>query len=261
MKINNDYKPNETRKSNKPVKSPWRWVKRIIIAVVAVAVLGVGLGLIFNQQLMGAWVHHQTKPQAYMTVSKNEMKQNSKKEGNFDANSAVPVSPENLVKAALENKDRPVIGGVAIPALGINLPILLDDSDYNMLYGAGPLQPGQVMGEGNYTLASHDMWTNRSYYSQSLLFSPLVRAEIGQKIYLTDKDKVYEYEIYDKRKVLPEAWNDAVDDIPGKKVVTLITCDTNDEYRILVRGDLKAVHEFNDDTAKPFTEDLNIYQG
>ena len=78
-------------------------------------------------------------------------------------------------------------------------------------------------------------------------------------IYLTDKDKVYHYEIYDIRRVTPDAWDDAVNEIPGRKVVTLITCDTDTTYRILVRGELKDVKPFNDDTAQPFTSELNQY--
>ena len=58
------------------------------------------------------------------------MKQNAEKaqtEGNFDSASAVPVSAENIVKAALSNESRPVVGGISVPELGINLPILFDN--------------------------------------------------------------------------------------------------------------------------------------
>lgn len=258
MQIKNNHEPHEPVKPKK--KKRWLWLKIMLISIV-VLVAG---GMIFNNQIMGYWVKTQTTPANYLKVPKEEMKKNvevANKEGNFDGDTAVPVSAENLVKAALENKDKPITGGISMPQLGINLPIMADDGDYAMLYGAGPLQPGQVMGEGNYTLASHDMWTNASYYSKTLLFSPLVNAAAGQDIYLTDKDKVYHYVVYDVQRVTPDEWDLAVDEVPGKNVVTLITCDTNDEYRIMVRGDLVDVKPFNDETAVPFTGEQNQYKG
>ena len=244
-----------------PNKRKRIWPK-VLIGFGVTLILIISGVLIFNKPLMHAYVNIHSKPQTYLKVTSAEMKKNAEKaktEGNFDSDSAVPVSAENIAKAILANKSRPVIGGIAVPELGINLPILYDSGDYSMLYGAGPLVPGLQMGKGNYVLASHDMWTNVSYYSKTLLFSPLKQAQNGQNIYLTDKDKVYHYKIYDIRQITPDAWGDAVNEIPGRKVVTLITCDTNDAYRILVRGELKDVKPFNDNTAQPFTAESNSY--
>ena len=47
-----------------------------------------------------------------------------------------------------------------------------------------------------------------------MLFSPLVNAKEGMKIYLTDKDKVYTYEIRDVKHVTP----DRVDELMIVKV-------------------------------------------
>lgn len=255
MKINTtqDNTP-APKKSGK--KRLWFWTK--IIGTMMIILIA--LGLIFNKPLMGLWVKSQTSPNNYLKVSKAQMKKNTQKKGNFDTNSVAEVSPENLAKAAMSNETSPVTGGISIPQLGINLPIMLDDGDFTMLKGAGPIQEGEVMGEGNYVLASHDMWTNMDYYSKTLLFSPLKQAQKGQDIYVTNKDKVYHYVSYDIRKILPTDWNDATDEIPGKKVITLLTCDTDDKYRILVRGELKDVKPFNDTTAAPFTGEYNAYQ-
>ena len=244
-----------------PNKRKRIWSK-ILIRLGVTLILIISCVLIFNKPLMELYVKSQSKPETYLKVKSSDMKQNAKRaqtDGNFDSASTVPVSAENIVKAALSNESRPVVGGISVPELGINLPILFDSGDTSMLYGAGQLVPGLQMGQGNYVLASHDMWTNRSYYSKTLLFSPLKEAQEGQNIYLTDKDKVYHYEIYDIRRITPKAWDDAVNEIPGRKVVTLITCDTNDAYRILVRGELKDVKPFNDNTAQPFTSESNSY--
>ena len=55
-----------------------------------------------------------------------------------------------------------------------------------------------------------------------MLFSPLVNAKAGMKIYLTDKDKVYTYEITVKR-VTPDRV-DEIDDRIGVQEITLVTC-------------------------------------
>lgn len=259
MVIKSDTHRDDSQSSQNP-KRLWLKILMSIGVIIIIVISGV---LIFNKPIMESYVKHQTKPTAYLKVPSSEMTKNAEKaktDGNFDSSSAVPVSAENVAKAAFANESKPIIGGIAVPELGINLPILYDSGDYSMLYGAGPLVPGLVMGKGNYVLASHDMWTNMSYYSKTLLFSPLKNARNGQSIYLTDKANVYHYEIYDIRSITPEAWDDAVNEIPGRKVVTLITCDTNDAYRILVRGELKDIKPFNDDTAKPFTADSNQYK-
>ncbi len=50
----------------------------------------------------------------------------------------------------------PVIGGIAIPELGINLPIFKGLGNTELIYGAGTMKEEQVMGgENNYSLASH----------------------------------------------------------------------------------------------------------
>lgn len=82
----------------------------------------------------------------------------------------------------------PVIGGIAIPELGINLPIFKGLGNTELIYGAGTMKEEQVMGgENNYSLASHHIFGITG--SSQMLFSPLERAQNGMSIYLTDKEK------------------------------------------------------------------------
>ncbi len=67
---------------------------------------------------MELYVKSQSKPETYLKVKSSDMKQNAKRaqtDGNFDSASAVPVSAENIVKAALSNESRPVVGGISVP--------------------------------------------------------------------------------------------------------------------------------------------------
>ena len=87
------------------------------------------------------------------------------------------------------------------------------------------------MGVGNYALASHYM------YDPTLLFAPLVRVELGSSIYLTDLEYIYEYKVTMKEYVEPTRV-DVIEDVPDKRQVTLVTCDTSGEHRLILQGEL-----------------------
>lgn len=115
-----------------------------------------------------------------------------------------------------------VIGGIAIPDLEMNLPVFKGIDNTNLLYGAGTMKENQTMGEGNYALASHLVFDQVN--SDHLLFSPLERAEVGQKVYLTDKAYIYTYTITSKEVVAPTDV-EVIEDVPDKTLLTLVTCD------------------------------------
>ena len=57
-------------------------------------------------------------------VSKKTIKQNNQKGvGDFDFAKVNPISFEDVMKSQWKNQKLPVIGGIAVPDLGINLPI------------------------------------------------------------------------------------------------------------------------------------------
>ncbi|MGZ7204728.1 class A sortase, partial [Streptococcus pyogenes] len=86
-----------------------------------------------------------------------------------------------------------VIGGIAIPDFGVNLPIFKGLSNVALMYGAGTMKEDQVMGQGNYTLASHHVFGIAG--ASETLFSPLEKSKAGMKIYVTDKENIYVYVI------------------------------------------------------------------
>ena len=90
-----------------------------------------------------------------------------------------------------------------------------------------------------------------------MLFSPLVNAKAGMKIYLTDKDKVYTYEITEVKHVTPDRV-DEIEDREGVKEITLVTCvDYNATERIIVKGifkESKAYSETSEDILKAFNQ-------
>ena len=136
-----------------------------------------------------------------------------------------------------------------------NLPIFKGLDNVNLFYGAGTMKPDQKMGEGNYSLASHHIFTAEN--ASQMLFSPLVNAKAGMKIYLTDKDKVYTYEITEVKRVTPDRV-DEIEDRDGVKEITLVTCvDYNATERIIVKGifkESKAYSETSEDILKAFNQ-------
>ena len=98
------------------------------------------------------------------------------------------------------------------------------------------------MGEGNYGLASHRM------FDESLLFTPLDHVKVGDKIYLTDLSKIYVYQAINNQRVSPDRV-DLLDVVPGKCLVTLVTCgEMSGETRRVIQGELKEIVDFDHGT-------------
>jgi sortase A len=152
----------------------------------------------------------------------------------FDFSAVEPISTQAVVEAQLNKKNStyPVVAGIAIPSVNLNLPIFLGLANENLLWGAGTMSPSQLMGSGNYALASH------LSYDPYALFSPLVNVSMGDRIYLNDLTNVYIYETYSKKSVAPDA-TEVLDEVPGQAIVTLVTCgDYDATSRLIIQGQL-----------------------
>lgn len=213
----------------------WCVVKRHWVNIGLVLVLGVGLILVFNQPIKDEVIHSTTKQYQVTHVARAEIEKNEQAEASFDVEAVEPISSEAVLRATFNHKRLPVIGGVAVPSVGVNLPIFKGLANEALLWGAGTMSPSQVMGQGNYQLASHHS------HREDLLFAPLKYAQTGQKIYLTDLDKIYTYTIT-MVKIVDPAEVKWLDEIPGEELVTLVTCDSlAGVNRIVVQGKLAAV--------------------
>ena len=158
------------------------------------------------------------------------------------------ISTQSVLAAQMAAQKLPVIGGIAIPDLKINLPIFKGLDNVGLTYGAGTMKNDQVMGENNYALASHHVFGMTG--SSQMLFSPLERAKEGMEIYLTDKNKVYTYVISEVKTVTPEHV-EVIDNRPGQNEVTLVTCtDAGATARTSVHGTYKGENDFNKTSKK-----------
>ena len=108
------------RKDNKN-KTPkkhrkWLEVLRWILIVV-------GLALIFNKSIRNTIIAWNTNKYQVSKVSKKTIKKNKKARASYDFYTVKSVSTESVLQAQMGSQKLPVVGGIAIPEVGINLPI------------------------------------------------------------------------------------------------------------------------------------------
>lgn len=216
------------------------------------------LVLIFHNSIRDWMVAQNQNRYQIGSVSVQKIDRNKKLSANFDTTGVKTVNFLDVVKAQLENKNYPIIGALSYPALKISLPIFNGDGDTTMLYGCGTMKHGQRMGQGNYALASHHVSNVVGHSGDGLLFSPLVNAKKDQAIYLTDKTSVYKYKTDKVFQVRPEE-GQVISDKEDKKEITLITCATDDSYRIVVQGHLVKRMTFDEQTARMFSSKFTQY--
>ena len=217
--------------------------KNLLINILAGFLIILSIALIFNSKIRDMFMVWNTNKYQVSQVSKEKLEENQDTEGNFDFDSVKAISSEAVLSSQWDSQKLPVIGGIAIPEVEINLPIFKGLDNVNLFYGAGTMKRDQVMGKGNYSLASHHIFTAEN--ASQMLFSPLARAKNGMKIYLTDKDKVYTYVIHEVKHVTPDRV-DEIDDRNGVDEITLVTCvDYDATERIIVKGDLKEEKDYS----------------
>lgn len=209
--------------------------KRILIRWVAGIVIAIGLLMAFSSPLKNWMIGH-------LSNQARSAKIVQPGKGNFNYSDVHAVNGRDALRASMQ-KAPASIGRIAIPAVNLKLPVYngLGTNGQNLLYGAGTLKPNQKMGEGNYTLAGHHM------SNENILFGPLMKTKLGQKIYLTDGKKLYTYKI-DQRTVVNEHQIQWINNVPHQKVITLFTCTTakaGETQRLIVRGHLTKISKVN----------------
>ncbi|WP_165212788.1 class A sortase [Streptococcus tangpeifui] len=215
-------------------KKKHHWLRTILVVLLLV----VGLALVFNRSIRNSLIAWNTNKYQVSKVDEKTLKKNKKAKVNYDFDSVESVSAQSVISSQMDAQDLPVIGGIAIPDLELNLPIFKGLGNTELSYGAGTMKENQVMGgENNYALASHHVFGVTG--ASKMLFSPLDHAKNGMDIYLTDKNKVYTYVITEVKTVDPSDVA-VIDDTPGSKTLTLVTCDDAEaSHRIIVSANYK----------------------
>lgn len=226
------------KKSKKKFK-----LRNFIINCAVFLLFLVALALIFNSSIRNMIMVWHTNQYQVSKVSKEEIKQNKAVESTFEFSDVQSLSTEAVINAQWQAQKLPVIGGISIPEVSMNLPIFKGLDNVGLYYGAGTMKEDQQMGQGNYALASHHVFGITG--ASDMLFSPLDRAKIGMKIYITDKDKIYTYTISSIESVAPERV-DVINDTEGVSEITLVTCeDAAATSRTIVKGTLESTIDYD----------------
>lgn len=208
----------------------------IAIAVSVIAFL-FGLLVFFSPNIGQHLI--KSKASKEISISHVEMKKNLQQKGEFIPEDVRPLTTTELLANQFSKTDLPGIGIISIPDINLELPVFNGITYETMMYGAGTTKPNQQMGKGNYTLASHTIFNSfNGSIITNLLFGNLIYAQIGQSIFLTDKDKSYEYKIDNIYRVDVSQGN-IIEDHKDKKEITLYTCTTlTGDERLVVNGTL-----------------------
>ncbi|WP_431029034.1 class A sortase [Lysinibacillus sp. LZ02] len=201
-------------------------MKTKLIQIGLILMFITGLMLVLINPIQSFLVSHLSKS-LVPTPTEQVVTENS--EVSFDFEAVQSLSIVDVLRAQASKSDLPVIGSIAIPEVGLELPILKGVGKEALAAGAGTMKPQQMMGQGNYSLASH------YFEEKDILFGPLYEAEVGDKIYLSDLSYVYEYELTTKD-IIEETDVYIIDDIPNETLLTLITCAEEGSKRLAVRA-------------------------
>lgn len=180
-------------------------------------------------------------------VAEQEQEETATEATRITKKADIPNIKEEIIEKNYKmdyNTDNQILGYVVVPEVDLALPITkgINKIEDNMLFSAVTNLQGQQMGKGNYVLSSHRLGT-----SQSLLFSPLHNVTEGDKIYITDTQKTYEYTVY-KTFLFESSEVDTLKEIKGYNITTLYTCYYQDgvKVRFGVRAVLTDITPFKD---------------
>lgn len=210
---------------------------------ILILIVLIGLLLIFNQSIK-SFIVDQLSQNRIESVTKAAVKKNNNAKGEFDFSKVKSIGTKQIAKGMV-NGNIPVLGKLAVPSVGLKLPIAKGLSDEVLSVGGGTMKPHEKMGEGNYALAGHYM-TNKG-----VLFSPLEGVHIGDMIYITDLTHIYSYKTTSK-KIIDPTRTEVIEDVAGKKLITLITCADGGTNRWSIQGKLVKKAKLTNTTAKIF---------
>ncbi|WP_017933362.1 class C sortase [Nocardioides sp. Iso805N] len=127
-----------------------------------------------------------------------------------------------------------MMGVVAVPSIGVSLPIFHGTAAETLDRGVGHLY-GTALPVGG--AGTHSVLTGHSGIVGSTLFTNLHKAKLGDEITVTVLDQTLTYRVDQIKTVLPSQ-TESLAPTPGKDYLTLVTCTPIgvNSHRLLVRG-------------------------
>ncbi|MFD1485884.1 class A sortase [Lacticaseibacillus baoqingensis] len=203
-------------------------LKQLLLTVLLVAAAAFLSVYLWQDQLSALLVQHN-----HVTVSQKVVRANQHhaKTADYRFDQVQPLSLARLSQAAVAKHQVAAVGKLVIPAVQLNLPIVLGVGNAELAFAAGTLNAHQKMGQSNYALAGHHMAQD-----ERVLFGPLVKTTLGMVAYVTDMTHVYAYQI-DARRYLPATAVSVLNPTADPEL-TLITCDDDGTGRLMIQARL-----------------------
>ena len=212
-------------------------------------VVFVGLFLLVLSQLNQFRIDNRAKKNNAVAeeISATDMQNNINSKTSFDFDSIEEISTSGTWLSPDLIDQNLIIGRLYIPSIDLNLTVFNGLSNSILHAGLGTMRPGLTMGQGNFPIAGH-------YSADSdILFGNLISVEIGDQIYLTDNEKIYEYKVYETRivDVTEVKWvENTVAKEHGKPIISLMNCyyidGQNSGDRYFVFGELIEISDLAD---------------
>lgn len=198
-------------------------MKNQLCSLFSVLLILAGLTLIFLPNLSSRVIEKRTEENALVVeeVLAETLQANLASESEFDFDSILEVSPSQTFLAAKEIDDNLLLGQLLIPSIDLNLAVYNGVTNSILHAGVGTMRPNLEMGQGNFPIAGH-------YASnKNALFGDLISVAIGDLVYLTDNDQLYEYQVYETKIVEPTEIEWIQEDIAeknGEPILSLMNC-------------------------------------
>ena len=162
-----------------------------------------------------------------------QINKTSKNLANSFSISYLYVKNDSYLSTAKDNKDSPtpfVIGIIKIDKIKLDYPILSEESDELLKIApcrfAGPL-PNDI---GNLCIAGHN-------YIDNTFFAKIISLEIGDEINVYGIDgNLVTYSVFNKTEVNSSDLSCTSQDTSGKRMVTLMTCNSIKQTRIIIQA-------------------------
>lgn len=197
----------------------------------ALLLIAAGLLLLMKEPIQNYLIRATVQQNRLNEYTVENLRQNETAEAVFAFDQTVPVDWETVLAGYRQRTELPVIGGIAIPSIQLQLPILKGIANENLIAGAGTMTPLQEIGKGNYALASHNL------VQAGILFSDVQEMQIGDLLYVTDLEKIAVYQLTYLEQVSP-ARTELVEEIPGKTLLTVVTCSDDTLMRWVGQAEL-----------------------
>ena len=220
--------------------------KRRLLSILSTFLIVAGLFLILSPRITTWWVGHQANNNAAAIeeVSAETLQENLERESEFDFDAIDEISPTGVFLDGSAVDESLMVGRLVIPSIDLNLTVYNGVNNQILNAGVGTMRPDLKMGEGNFPIAGHYA------FDENVLFADLYSIEIGDSIYLTDNDKVYEYQVYETKIVEPTEVEWIYDDVAeehGSPIISLMNCyyvdGENTDDRYFVFGELVDVSD------------------